>query len=288
MKERITLSFARLLRQLLAGEHNRGDFRGSRQMLEKFIEDGVLDFRVVGKQQQKIFCPDGENLQRYLHNKFEIPSLDQYILLLESEDAQRSDAVKASSDSKITNAKVFQGFFVNAFDTIPGQLNGSSFEIIPRDGAYTFIAAFETFFIPEDVTVVVVENYENFREMRRQRYLFEDIRPLFVWRFQNINTIVHWLLSNKSPYLHYGDFDLKGIHIYLAEFKSKLRDDRGKFFIPPDIETLINTNGAKFLYEDQKSILPALLSYGPDESIKKLVSIITRYKKGLSQEILIR
>lgn len=288
MKPKITLSFARLLKQLIAGEVNRGDFRSSRTILEKFIEDGVLDYRVIGSQQQKVFCVDTGNLERYLHNKYEIPSLDNYIGFLELSEFERSDAVRASSDSKIRNTKVFQGFLVNCFDPIVAELNGEQFVISPSSGAFTFIAAYDTFFIPDDVTIVVVENYENFREIERQRYLFEGIRPFFVWRYQNTTSIVNWMMLNRSPYLHFGDFDLKGIHIYLSEFKSKLTDGRGAFLIPEQIESLLVSNGARFLYEDQKLILPSLKSYTIDENVANLIEMIMRHKKGLSQEIMIR
>jgi hypothetical protein len=288
MKVKLTLSFAKLLRSLLSAEVNRGDFRANQSILAQFVDDGVLDYRIIGKQQQKIFCPDALNLHLYLQNKFEIPSLQNCITFLETDDFERSDAVRASSDSKIRKTKVLQGFLINSFDSIVAQLNDQLLTIKPTPGAYTFIAEFEHFIVPDDVTIVVVENHENFREIERQRYLFQNINPLFVWRYQNITGVAEWLTLNRCPYLHFGDFDLKGIHIYLSEFKSKLVDNRGSFFIPDNIETLFETNGAKSLYEDQKFIMPSIMRYTLDEQVKKLLEIIQAKKCGLSQEILIR
>lgn len=287
MNDKITLSFARLLKQLLEQEVNRGDFRASQGILERFIEDGVLDYRMKGRQQQKVFCPDAVNLRLYLHNKFGVPSLEEYILFLEAESFQRSDAVRVSSDSKIRKTRILKGFLVNAYDPIEARLNGDHFPIIPNRGAYTFISDYEKFVVPGDTTIVVVENYENFREIERQRYLFHGLKPLFLWRYQNTTSITEWLKLNRCEYVHFGDFDLKGVHIYLSEFKSKLEDGRGRFLIPDNIEHLMTSNGARFLYEDQKSILPAIMNYERDEETDRLIELIRSHKKGLSQEILI-
>src|SRR6478609_2289084 len=116
MKTKLTLSFAKLLRALLVGELNVADFTSSnKKRLDQFITDNVLDYRLIGKQQKKIFCPDADNLARYLHNKFEIPALNDFIHFLETENTERSDAVRAVSDTKFKKTKVFRGFLVNGY-----------------------------------------------------------------------------------------------------------------------------------------------------------------------------
>jgi hypothetical protein len=289
MRTRITLSFARLLQALLEGAViNAAEFSAShKKLLDHFIKDGVLDFRVIGKQQRKIFCPDDINLSQYLHHKFEIPSLGNYIQFLEKEDAQRSDAAKAVSNTKFNKTKVFTGFLLNCYEEINGELYSRPFSIKPTIGTFTFVSAYQHFRIPPDVTVVTVEGHENFREVERQRYLFEGLKPLFLWRYQNSNAIVEWLSLIPNTYIHFGDFDPKGIHIYLSEFKSKIPGDRGRFLIPPDLDRLLTEHGEKALYENQKDCLPLIRAFDYQE-VLPVIEIIEKRKKGLAQEILIR
>lgn len=287
---KISLSFAKLALALTQGEQiGQASFQGgNRALLEQFLKDGVLDFIPVGRQQKKIVCPDAVNLLRYLHNKFEIPSLPGYINLLEKEDSQRSDAVKAASNSKLKSVKVFTGFLVNAFDEIQCVLNKTPFSIKPVPGAFTFISDYRNFEIPPDVTIVGVEGHENFREIARQRYLFESIKPLFVWRYQNSISIAEWLKGVPNQYVHFGDYDPKGIHIYLSEFKSKLAPERCSFFIPEDLEILLSTHGEKDLFEKQQSYLKLIEAEKGSSALSGVIALLRKYKKGLAQEILIR
>jgi hypothetical protein len=288
MKVKLTLSFARLLRSLLSGDLNAADFSTSnKKLLAQFLDDNVLDYRLIGKQQRKVFCPDVSNLYKYLHNKFEIPSLDVYIDFLEKEDTQRSDAVRAVADTKFRRTKVFTGFLVNSYDTIICELHKQPFLITPAAGAFTFINSYRDFQIPVDVTVVVVEGHENFREIARQKYLFDGLTPLFVWRYQNSTAVAEWLKSIPNAYLHFGDFDPKGIHIYLTEFKNKIPATRGQFLIPANLEALFTQHGEKALYEKQKKYIPALRASNQPELVP-LIEMIVKHKKGLAQEILIR
>jgi hypothetical protein len=113
MKAKMTLSFAKLLNSLSQQEVNYAEFStGNKKLLHQFIQDSVLDYKLMGKQHKKVFCPDAENLASYLQNKFEIPILAAYIDFLEREEFQRSDAVLAASDSKLRRTRVFSGFLI--------------------------------------------------------------------------------------------------------------------------------------------------------------------------------
>jgi hypothetical protein len=288
MKTKLTLSFAKLLRSLLERDVNAADFSYSnKKLLDRFLQDNVLDFRLIGKQQRKIFCPDAANLAKYLHNKFEIPALDGYINFLEKEDVQRSDAAKAVTDTKFRRTKVFTGFLLNCYEELKCELNSRPFFIKSTAGAFTFVSSYQHFRIPSDVTVIVVEGHENFREIARQNYLFQGLKPLFLWRYQNSTAIAAWLNLIPNAYIHFGDFDPKGIHIYLSEFKSKIQGNRGQFLMPPDLETLLIEHGEKNLYEKQKNCLPLIRAIHHKELLP-LIDLIVKHKKGLAQEILIR
>ncbi|HEY9045481.1 MAG TPA: hypothetical protein VIN08_06275 [Ohtaekwangia sp.] len=245
-----------------------------------------MEYRPVGIQRRLIFCPVKEYIDQYLHNKFEIPSLEKYIQLLESEDTTRSEAVKAASDSKVKQVRLVKGFLLNCYDNIIGNLHHEIINLKPTQGSFVFVRDYEHFTIPADVTVVVVEGYENFLEINKQRYLFEGIKPLFIWRYQNSISISSWINQIPNPYIHFGDFDPKGLHIYVSEFKNKVGADRCKFLIPDNIESLLSRHGERDLYEKQ---IESLSNYPFEEhlEIKDLILLIKRIKKGLAQEILI-
>jgi hypothetical protein len=289
MKSRISYSLARLLQQMVLGEELNYSQFGSganRKLVDQLIADHALDYRLVGRQQKKVYCQHADNLRLYLHHKFEIPSLENYVHFLEQEETTRADAVIAASDSKFKKTNVFSGFLVNSYEPLACTLDGVPYTVQPIAGVFPFIVLWATFSIPADVTVVVVEGHENFKELQRQRYLFKTLKPLFVWRYQNSNAIASWLNTIPNPYVHFGDFDLKGIHIYLSEFKNKINGNRGRFLLPENLEQLLNQYGKDELFEKQKHLVNTIEAQLTDE-LTFLFSLILKYKKGLEQEVFI-
>ena len=131
-----------------------------------------------------------------------------------------------------------------------------------------------------------MENHENFKFINRQKHLFQGLKPLFIWRYQNSNSIANWLNMIPNNYLHFGDFDPKGIHIYITEFRNKISSDKCSFFIPEDIEKRIFRNGEKKLYENQMEYLKNF-DFEIYPEVFLLMDIIRKLKKGLAQEILL-
>lgn len=285
---KIPVSFARLLEQLYAGQQiGWGMFNSSgKTLLDKFIADGVLDFRPIGKQQKVVYCKDANNLTTYLHHKFEIISLRDYIDFLEKADTERSDAVKAASDSKIRKVKVFDGFLVNCYDDIDATLNSQKIVLQPVSGSYIFIHDYKHLIIPPEITIVGVEGHENFKHIERQRHLFKGIRPLFVWRYQNSTSIASWLNQIPNPYIHFGDFDPKGLHIYISEFRNKIGSNRCNFLVPSDLRTLLFNHGERKLYDDQIEFLKDF-DFEVYPEVKEVFFAIKELRKGLAQEVLI-
>jgi hypothetical protein len=286
---KIPPGFAQLLQKMINGDQpGYGAFQGSnRKLLEQFITDGALDYIPVGSQQKKIICRDTSNLKSYLHNKHGIPSLEDYIAFQEKENTTRSDAVKATSNSKYKNIKVFEGFLINTYQKIDCMLNGIPFVVNACPGTFTFINNFRNFTIPPNITIVGVEGFENFKEIKRQKYLFENIQPLFVWRYQSSSSISSWLNLIPNNYLHFGDYDPKGLHIYASEFQVKIGADRCRFFIPENLESLLTQYGERELYENQIEYLRKI-DFNEFKDTAEVFQIIERHKKGLAQEALIK
>jgi hypothetical protein len=106
------------------------------------------------------------------------PKMQNYILLYKQEDALRSDFVAISSDSKLRKVRTFKGFLVNSYLPIKATMNEEPALINPIEGSFQFIYDFERFSIPADITIVGIENPENFRYINKQFYLFDDIKSI--------------------------------------------------------------------------------------------------------------
>jgi hypothetical protein len=166
-------------------------------------------------------------------------------------------------------------------------LNGNTIQLLPQEGAFSFIHDFESFIPSADTTIVGIENPTNFRWIRQQRHLFENIQPLFISRYPQTQyaDVMEWLQSIPNPYLHFGDLDIAGIHIYLREYKKHL-GERASFLVPAGLEQLLQQKGNRDLYNNQLHQLPdeGLITEQP---IKEALQLMHRYKKGLEQEIFI-
>ena len=225
-----------------------------------------------------------------------------YSLVDPSTLSTRAQLVEAFGDSKIRAIRSCPGFPVNVYRPLsvelgPADQSGKRPRILlgPVEGAFTFISDWQNFRIPADVLVVGVENMENFRKVSRQRHLFEGYATpiLFVSRYPQSGDLVAWLKSIPNRYLHFGDFDLAGISIFLTEFRIPIdgtpdSGGRTEFFIPDGIEELLE-KGSPERYQDQverfQTLLERLLSLAPhDTQLRHLVSLIHSHRRGYDQE----
>ncbi len=223
---------------------------------------------------------------------------DSWLKQTNNNTASRSEQAAETGNSKLVAARSCPGFPVNAYEPIPCRLNGQEIEVCPTEGSFLFIADWQRFSIPEDVVVVGIENMENFRLIRQQKALFssplltEELlqheerlqlsreRLLFVSRYPQSTDLRSWLQTIPNRYVHFGDFDLAGINIFLTEFRQHL-GDRASFLIPTDIEQRLQ-NGSAERYREQYSRLRNLTTDIP--SVQKLIDLIHRYHRGYDQE----
>lgn len=257
----------------------------NRSFSSALISDGILIKQTIGRTKAKLHLQNPDLLDNYLKNKYGISDLEKYIAGLENDNITGKEAVEISSNTKIKKTRHFKGFLINSFLPFSYYLNGKSYEFQPRQGSFLFIHDYETFSVPEKYTVIGIENPENFRFIERQQKLFSEFNPVFVSRYPQSGDLITWLKSIKNPYLHFGDFDFAGIHIFLYEFKKHLLD-RAKFFIPAEIKTLIQKNGNRQLYNNQLHLKNSILQFN-DAQIQPLIEIISAEKKGLEQQALI-
>lgn len=280
----INLSLAKLLKQLLGGESLPGS-RLKNKFFKELIDEGILI--VSGRQQKKVRLVNNEALMLYLGNKHNIHDLNEYIRILESKGVTRQELVAATGDSKARAVRSFKGFLVNSFMPIKARLNGEDFIVKPENGSFCFIYDFESFTLDEDVVIVGLENAENFRHIASQEYLFKGLKTLFVSRYplNQSKDMLMWLQSIPNKYIHFGDFDLAGIGIYINEYKKHL-GERASFLITEDIENNLIKYGCPQRYNVQKANFN--LNSIEEKDLKGLVDIIHKYRKGLDQEFFIK
>jgi len=280
---KLTLKIARVLVQLIGRESIPASSAKS-----KLIDDLVFENIILrkGKHKKSLELINEEGLHIYLVNQLQINDLTRYISALENTESSRADFVKITTDSKNSKERAFKGFLVNCYQAIEAQLNNEKLIINPSPGSFVFIYDFETFKIPKNVTIVGVENSKNFSQIQEQKYLFEDIVPLFVSRYpQNQNKdFIKWMNSIPNDYVHFGDFDIAGIGIYLNEYKKYL-DDKASFFIPIEIQSMIRENGNRERFDKQK--INFKIEEVQEERLLDLIKTIKIEKKGLDQEFFI-
>ena len=196
----------------------------------------------------------------------------------------RAEMASETGNSKLVMVRSCPGFPVNSYEPIACTMNDREFIVNPGDGSFVFVADWQKFKIPEDVIVVGIENMENFRMIRQQRALFErtigSVRFLFVSRYPQSSDLRSWLKIIPNRYIHFGDFDLAGINIFLTEFNSYL-GNRSSFLIPLDIEERL-AKGSKERYNDQYQKFKSINSNIPD--IQHLIDLINKYHRCYDQE----
>ena len=282
----LSKSLAGIFLQLSKGEKIPASKFKSPLVAELLMEGILADIR-SGRTKSLLYAPKAEPLNAFLINRFSITDLEHYISILSRDTPTRADLIQAAADSKTKKVRTFTGFLVNCYKPVTATMNGESIEINPPAGTFQFIYDTKNFVPHPGVTIVGIENSENFGQIAKQQHLFENIHPLFVCRYplNQSKDLLKWLQAIKNPYLHYGDFDFAGMGIYLNEYKRYL-GSRSTFFVPDHIELLIKKWGNRKLYDNQKINFDLKLITEP--KIHELIDLIHRYKKGLEQEILIK
>lgn len=254
------------------------------EWVEELVRDGVL-ISTSHKSRRTLFAPNANALCKALVSVDErFADMELLRDTLQSENVLRSQQAAETGNSKLMMVRSCPGFPVNSYEPIPCMLNGREFVVNPQEGSFTFVADWHTFSIPSDVIVVGIENMENFRMIRQQRKVFEQTigshRLLFVSRYPQSTDLRSWLQTIPNRYIHFGDFDLAGVNIFLTEFNAYL-GERSSFLIPSDIEERL-AKGSIDRYNDQYQKFKNLNTNIPE--IQYLIDIINKCHRCYDQE----
>ena len=270
------------IQALMAGEQVAGS-RISNKLLEELLAEGLLLVNSHGSR-KSYRARDAEALKRFLIDKNEV-----YRILEVDVSDTRASMAKETGNSKLMMLRSCPGFLINSYENIECLLNCKPFLVNPQEGCFIFISDWEQFSIPEDVVVIGVENMENFRMIRKQRVFFEKYlithglskKVIFVSRYPQSTDLRKWLCTIPNHYLHFGDFDLAGINIFLSEFQQFIGKERSSYLIPNDVESRLKS-GSRKRYDEQYCRYKDIKSDICE--LQQLIDIINRERKAYDQE----
>ena len=250
---------------------------------ELLLSEGLLTVTTHGSR-RSYRALKVDALKMFLESRFEeFRHINITTEWMAKETLTRSDLASQTGNSKLLKIRSCPGFPINSYEQIPCMLNGHEFVVCPHDGCFVYVTDWQSFSIPEGVIVVGIENMENFRLIRHQRELFESqvgSRLLFVSRYPQSSDLRDWLQTIPNRYVHFGDFDLAGIHIFLTEFYPYLIS-RSSYLIPSDIEKRLS-NGSMERYNAQLSKFSHL--HCEQSSLQSLIDLINKYHRCYDQE----
>ena len=277
---KISKTLINTLLQLMDGESVASSTL-RKDFAETLLSEGLLTVQTHGSR-RAFRAIDAIALKNFLQTHYEELRTvgDRYLDSYET----RSEQAAETGNSKLVMIRSCPGFPVNSYEPITCSLSGNEFVINPPEGSFVFISDCQSFTVPEDVVVVGIENMENFRMIRHQRKLFEsvlgDTPLLFVSRYPQSKDLRKWLQGITNRYVHFGDFDLAGINIFLTEFQQFL-GARSSFFIPSDIEKRLQI-GSQDRYNNQLSRFRDLKC--DENRIQAIIDLINKYHKCYDQE----
>ena len=258
----------------------------SSKLVDELMTEGLLIVDAHGSK-KSYRARNIEALQQYLMDKDE-----SYRVLEVNSASSRASMATKTGNSKLVTVRSCPGFPVNSYEPIECQLDNEPFSVNPMKGCFLFVTEWEKFTIPNDITVIGIENMENFRLPERQTAVWEQILDQFggdgvpplllVSRYPQSRDLVTWLQGIPNFYVHFGDFDLAGVHIYLTEFYRYLGAERSAFFVPSDLEQRLATSGSRERYQVQFERFGKMDV--PDSRLLPLVLLLHRHQKGYDQE----
>lgn len=274
------------LRSLLSGE-SIASSRLRRDVTSRLLDEGLLAVTSHGSR-RTLRAIDTAKLRLFLDSDEQLRDFALAERLAEGYRLTRAELAANTGNSKLTHVRACPGFPVGTLEPIDCRLNGRPLTIAPQEGTFLFITDWEQFTIPADVIVVGIENMENFRFLGRQRQLLTaatgGARLLAVSRYPQSTDLRSWLLSIGNRYLHFGDFDLAGVSIFLNEFYRHL-GDRASFLIPADIKERLR-NGSRERYNAQyRRYVNLKVDHRPTlAAIRLLIDAIHHHRRCYDQE----
>jgi len=218
-------------------------------------------------------------LKYYNYNIGSIKEMEDFIEVYYSQKNSREQLAKLRGNTKAKSVATKDGLYVAPLQKISVKLDGKRVELNPNQGMGYFIYHTQRLELYDTTTIVGIENYHNIWFAQNYEKLFKTKECLFV--AINDATALCWLECQTNEYIHFGDYDLAGIDIYLHKVVPRLKKiQKYSFLIPENIEEFLQ-KGTPYLFKKQlryKNIS------SDNESLQYLIDLIKKYKRGVEQE----
>ncbi len=284
---KITKSDFNIIKEILIKkELIRGLGFVEKDIIKRLKLNGSIELKRVSAQRYRIVLCKEDNIFAFLktlnyHIK-SIEDIDSYITEILEKKVSRDKIQKWTNNTKSKTSKSLKGLYLSSLNNIDIKINNEIVTIVPTNGLGYFCFYTEKVEVAKDITIVGIENYQVVWFAKRYKELFSQKNILFVVRNPYMR---EWIESLENEYIHFGDYDLAGINIYINEIVPQLKKSKKySMFIPNNIESLIQKYGDRELFEKQKRYLDIEIE---DRDVMRLKEIIKKYKKGLEQEGLV-
>lgn len=276
------ISSANVIQKLiLEKELNASEFK-DKKLLDELQEDQIIHLKKLSARKAKVTLLYENRLNIFLENRYKIKDLNEYINTINTKEISREQLVKTASNTKIKKTNVQKGLYLNCCESIEIVVDDEKIQINPIPNGSIFINYLSRIELKEDILIVVVENFENLSQIKKQKSFFEIYNKKILFIFRNA-TIYKYLNYLQNEIVYFGDIDLAAISIYMNEIKVKVLN-KSSFFIPQNIEYLLKESDSK-LYFKQYEKYKNLKS--EEEYLNKLILLMHKYKTTLEQEFLI-
>jgi len=254
-------------------------------IIKKLQLNGSIRLKRISPQRYEILLLKEVNIFSFLkslgYNILTIENIDKYIYEIIECNPSRDTIQQWTKSTKTKSSKSLKGLYLSSLKNLDIKINNEIVTLVPANGLGYFCFYTEKVEITKETIVVGVENYQVVWFAKKYKELFERENILFVVRNPYMR---EWIETLENEYIHFGDYDLAGINIYINEIVPRLKKCRKySMFIPQNIDFLIKEHGDRGLFEKQKKYLEIDIL---DKDIYELKEIIRKHKKGLEQESL--
>lgn len=283
----ITINNFKAIKILLRDKYVAKSIFTSKKLLEEFI--GCNCVYISGKPQQ-IYLNDEEALFGVIKtNGYKVNSIEDLdYFIKENENPKSRDEIADNySHTKRVESKSFNGLMINVLDKLEVTSNDKKQYFYAMEGMGLFIHYTSKLQLDDNVIVVGVENPQVVWYINKYKHLFNKEKKYLFLCISEYKTIYQykWLESFVGDYLHFGDFDLAGINIYLNTIVPKLKNCKShSYLIPDDIYEKIKKRNYQKDYSKQTRYLKIESKFEP--KLQELISFIKDTKSTFEQEML--
>ncbi len=260
------------------------------QVLNKLLEHNAI--KIIGSSPKMIHLNSSEivfkTLKKYGYLVESISDLKR--LLDKSDSTNKIDNLDYFEHTKVKESKSFEGIMLSSLENIEILIDNQLTKFYKTlYGSGTFFHSSVNVVIPDNVILVGIENPQVIWFINRYKHLFNQDKHYIFLSLSEFKTSYQykWLESFKGEYIHFGDFDLAGINIYLNSVLPRLNKCKShSFLIPENIYKIMIEKNYKKDYSNQTRYLN--IDSKDDEKLKELINFIKKQKITLEQEFLSR